>query len=137
MVSEEAEKCPKYQSCGAPLCPRDMDIHRAWYVDEPVCKATEYKEAAIIKVQRMLKDKRNRDTNVAWTFESLMHECKQLGLLEQGNIGKPIRELKKLVNPPEQFHSTSGYVDESVIIKRIKAMNDKKKEKRNANRKNG
>lgn len=130
MVSEKAEKCPKYQSCGAPLCPRDMDIHRAWYVDEPVCKATEYKEAAIIKVQRMLKDKRNRDTNVAWTFASLMAECKRLGMLKQENVGKSIKELKKLAKPPKQFHSTSGFVDESVIMQRIKTMKDKKKGKK-------
>jgi len=35
-----SESCPHYETCNAPICPKDEQSikHSIWYADEPVCK---------------------------------------------------------------------------------------------------
>jgi hypothetical protein len=71
MTSEQAEKCPRYANCEAPLCPLDLDAKQAWYADEDVCKNKEYRELPWIAAQLKLKGRKTKDLDKAYTHSDL------------------------------------------------------------------
>lgn len=50
------EECPRYNICGANLCPYDQDIkYRVWYPEETVCaKQNMTEEFPWVKAQRKI-----------------------------------------------------------------------------------
>ena len=77
MTNEQAEKCPKYQNCDAPLCPLDLDKEASWYIDEEVCKSPEFRDKPWIMLQRKLKGKRTKDPDHLYTYKELIDECRK------------------------------------------------------------
>lgn len=85
MVHTNAEQCPKYENCEAPLCPLDLEKKQPWYIDEDVCKLPEHKELPWVVLQRKLKSKRSKDPEKEWSYEELLAECKERGMLKKVN----------------------------------------------------
>jgi hypothetical protein len=84
---EQAERCPKFYTCDAPLCPLTHQyLGRVWYEDEPVCKQAPYKDNPFVVMQRMLRNKRKRDLEHAYTYKDIIDECKKQGLLKKPGL---------------------------------------------------
>jgi hypothetical protein len=87
LEKEHAEKCPKFYTCEAPLCPLTHQyLGRVWYEDEPVCKQAPYKETVFVVMQRILRNKRKRDLEHAYTYKEIIDECKARGMLKKGGL---------------------------------------------------
>lgn len=83
LEKEQAEKCPKFYTCDAPLCPLTHQyLGRVWYEDEPVCKQAPYKNNTFVVMQRTLRNKRKRDIEHAYTYKEIIDECKVQGTLK-------------------------------------------------------
>ncbi len=53
------DRCRSFETCDAPLCPLDPDLHeRIWYSDEPVCKSRVYGQHRWIRKQRSIQRRR-------------------------------------------------------------------------------
>ncbi len=50
-----SSKCPKYESCSAPLCPlENNDVSSTWFNDEDICKAKKFQTLGWVKKQRAI-----------------------------------------------------------------------------------
>jgi len=84
---DKEETCIKFYTCDAPLCPlTNQHPSRVWYEDEPVCKQAPYKSTPFVVMQRMLRNKRTRDLEHAYTYKEIIDECKKQGMLKKGSL---------------------------------------------------
>jgi len=68
------EDCPSFDTCGAPLCPLDLESLKngIFYPDEEICKRRN--APAWIKVQRKIA-KKTGDKDKYFTYEMLAQNC--------------------------------------------------------------
>jgi hypothetical protein len=53
---QHMEECSSFETCNAPLCPRDSDLHlRTWFLDEDVCRSLQYRQTPMVRRQAQLK----------------------------------------------------------------------------------
>ena len=63
--------CPKYETCGAPLCPLDPGrVEVIWYPDEPVCVARGICNRQFVRRQRRI-IRVGADPELYYTYEML------------------------------------------------------------------
>ncbi|OHD69916.1 MAG: hypothetical protein A2W19_09335 [Spirochaetes bacterium RBG_16_49_21] len=67
---KQKEKCPKFGTCSAPLCPENLTDDR-WFPDEGIC--TRYNDL-FVQVQRKIA-KRADDMEKYFTLEMLRRNC--------------------------------------------------------------
>jgi hypothetical protein len=59
VLEQKRDKCPKYETCGAPLCPLiDNElVHNVWYPDEEICMARKFARVSWIRKQKLIAKK--------------------------------------------------------------------------------
>ena len=69
------EDCPKFDKCGAPLCPLDSESLKdgIWYPDEEICKRKNV--PAWVKAQRKIA-KKTQDIDKYFNYAMLSRNCK-------------------------------------------------------------
>jgi len=68
------EDCPKFDKCGAPLCPLDPESLKdgIWYPDEEICKRKN--TPAWVRAQRKIA-KKTQDTDKYFNYAMLSRNC--------------------------------------------------------------
>lgn len=70
----EIEKCPKFNTCSAPLCPLDLNVEKyCWFPDEAICNRKYIPRWA--KNQRKIK-KKAKDKNSYFVYAMLNRNCR-------------------------------------------------------------
>ena len=59
---EEMEQCPGFETCSAPLCPRDPQLElKTWFLDEDICRSLQYRQSPLVRRQRQLKRRMSKE----------------------------------------------------------------------------
>lgn len=126
MESADFEKCPRYEVCGAVLCPLDKERLNigAWYPDEAYC--CKIPVPNWVRVQRKVA-KKARDKERYFTYGMLTRNCK----IAKGILGlDPDKdEAAQLIkwfgaHPPKKELSI---LEKKIIAKRFKEAREKNK----------
>ena len=121
-----SEKCPRYETCSASLCPLDRERLKAgvWYPGDEICKLTP--APSWVRMQRKIA-KKARDKNKYFTYEMLKRNCR----ISNAIIGlDPDRDetsqLKKwfTLHPPKKELSN---LEKKIIARRFKKAREKNK----------
>ena len=127
-MKNTAEKCPRFGSCGASLCPLNVEHLKIgiWYPDEEICKKTPVPKW--VRTQRKIV-KSAKDKDKYFTYKMLKRGCR----VARGIIGldpdkEEILQLEKWfeMHPPKKELSA---LEKKIIAKRFKKARDKKNKK--------
>lgn len=66
-------RCSKFDSCNAPICPVDLCGSR-WYPDSDICTCLDFSNLPWVKNQRTI-SKKCHDTNSYFNLTMLSHNC--------------------------------------------------------------
>lgn len=125
-MKNPAEKCPKFENCGASLCPLDkkhLEIG-AWYPDEEICKWAPVPDWVL--TQRKIA-KKAKDNNKYFTYGMLKRNCKIVkGItgLDPDKAESPQLEKWFQMHPPKKELSK---LQKKIIARRFKKAREKNK----------
>jgi len=78
----KAEECPRYEACGAPMCPLNFPEKSIWCLGDGICKNRDYSNLDWIKNQKKIA-KKTKDESKYFNFRMLNQNCR----ITKGIIG--------------------------------------------------
>lgn len=127
-MENSKEQCPKFESCGASLCPLNIEHLKIgiWHPDEEICKRIPV--PGWVRMQRKIA-KAARDKDRYFTYKMLKRNCK----IAQGILGlnpdkDEIPQLEKWleIHPAKKELSV---LEKKIIAERFKKYREKVKDK--------
>jgi len=78
----KAKECPRYEACGAPVCPLNFPERFDWFPSDEICKNKNYSNLDWIKNQKKIA-KKAKDPDKYFNFRMLNQNCR----ITKGIIG--------------------------------------------------
>lgn len=78
----EAKECPRFEACGATICPLNSPEKSIWYPSDGICKNWDYSNLDWIKNQKKIA-KKAKDGSKYFNFQMLNRNCR----ITKGIIG--------------------------------------------------